>query len=209
VLASTLACDGGGGGGGLSLPASSAHALARRGGEQAAVVASAARRELASGIASARARLDGLAPDGSLSGDGAAWLATARSASPGQGGLDGAQLGPVALDVAKVLYDVVELDVTIEPIVQRVEPGAEKQADARIAAMPRVELANGVEVGFQELTRTSMRELANESAVLVLWRRERMLLGMLYRSRRALDVERLVRDAPRLVARIDQALATK
>jgi hypothetical protein len=46
-----------------------------------------------------------------------------------------------------------------------------------------------------------------ESAYLVLWRRDDHLLGFVYRSRKRVDIDTLVRETPRLVGLISASAA--
>jgi hypothetical protein len=113
---------------------------------------------------------------------------------------DGKQVAPVALEVAKTLHGAVDTDTDIEPIVQNLEDeDAQKELDKRIADMPRVETIEGVQVGFKEVTQWDTTGRETQSAYLILWRRENRLLGLVYRSNNRINLDELVKEAPRLI----------
>jgi hypothetical protein len=112
----------------------------------------------------------------------------------------GTQVAPVAIEVAKTLQDTVDSDVDIEPIVQNLDDkDAQAELDKRIADMPRVETIDGVDVGFKEVTQWDTTGRGQESAYLILWRRDARLFGLVYRSKNRINVDKLVEEAPRLV----------
>lgn len=150
-------------------------------------------------------------PDtGELSSKGKQLLATGAERSGG--GVEaalarGQQLAPVALEVGKALREAVQSDTVIEPIVQKVDdPAAQSELDGKIADMPRVETIEGVDVGFKEMTQYDTTGRTTESSYLVLWRRDDRLLGFIYRSKKRIELEALVKDAPRLIALVQGAL---
>ena len=113
---------------------------------------------------------------------------------------DGQQVAPVALEVAKTLHGAVDSDVDIEPIIQNLEDAdAQKELDKRIADMPRVETIEGVDVGFKDVTQWDTTGRAQESAYLILWRREKRLYGLVYRSTNSINIDKLIEQAPRLI----------
>jgi hypothetical protein len=120
---------------------------------------------------------------------------------------NGVQLAPVAFDVAKTLHSAVDSDVEIEPIVQKLD-GEQSQAelDARVKDMPRVETIDGVDVGFKDVSQWDTRGHESQSAYLILWRRDDRLLGLVYRSRKRINVDTLVAEAPRLIGLVSGAL---
>lgn len=112
----------------------------------------------------------------------------------------GQQLAPVALDIGKTLHGAIDSDVEIEPIVQKLDdPAAQAELDARIADMPRVETIDGVSVGFKDVTQWDSGGRESESAYLILWRADSHLLGLVYRSHKRVNIDKLVAEAPRLV----------
>jgi hypothetical protein len=112
----------------------------------------------------------------------------------------GKQVAPVALDVAKTLHSAVDGEVDIEPIVQNLDDAkAQAELDLRIADMPRVETIEGVDVGFKEVTQWDAGGRGTESAYLILWRRDARLYGLVYRSNKRINIEKLIAEAPRLV----------
>lgn len=140
---------------------------------------------------------------GELSEDAKGILAKgAASSGDGVEGLlqKGKQVAPVALDVAKTLHGAVDSDIDIEPIVQDLDDAnAQAELDRRIADMPRVETIEGVDVGFKEVTQWDTSGRGTESAYLILWRREARLYGLVYRSNKRINIDKLVEEAPRLI----------
>ncbi len=119
----------------------------------------------------------------------------------------GEQLAPAALGVGKTLRGFVDNDTSIEPIVQKLDdPAAQAELDARIKDMPRVETIDGVDVGFKDVTQWDSAGRETESAYLILWRREDRLLGLVYRSRKRIHIDKLVAEAPRLLGLVTGAL---
>ena len=101
---------------------------------------------------------------------------------------------------------MVDSDTAIEPIVQKVPPGEEPKLDANVADMPTISVVDGVKVGFKKLDAMDTKSVSNERAVLVLWRKGDYLLGFLYRKKDTIDLDALVRDAPRLKALTEKAI---
>jgi hypothetical protein len=119
----------------------------------------------------------------------------------------GQQLAPVAFDVAKTLHSAIDSDIEIEPIVQKLDDEQSVvELDARIKDMPRVETINGLDVGFKDVSQWDTRGRETQSAYLILWRRENQLLGLVYRSRKRVHVDKLVAEAPRLIGLVTGAL---
>lgn len=148
--------------------------------------------------------------DGQLSASAKAILQKGAAAS-GDGAEalleKGEQLAPVAMDVAKTLDSVIDSERMIEPIIQDLEDeDAQAELDARIADMPRVETIDGVDVGFKELTQYDSGGRETESAYLILWRKDDRLLGLIYRSTQRVNVDKLVAEAPRLIALVQGAM---
>lgn len=148
---------------------------------------------------------------GELSEQAQAMVAKGAAAASGEGveGLlaKGEQLAPIAADIGKTLRGAVESDFDIEPIVQKLDdPQAQAELDERIKDMPRVETINGFDVGFKDMTRWDSGGRETESAYLILWRRGDRLLGLVYRSRQRIHMDKLVAEAPRLVALVSGAL---
>lgn len=119
----------------------------------------------------------------------------------------GQQLAPVAMDVAKTLHSTVDSDVDIEPIIQKLDDeDAQNQLDARIGDMPRVETVNGVDVGFRDVSAWDSAGRESESAYLILWRADTHLIGLVYRSRQRIHIDKMVAEAPRLIALVQRVL---
>jgi hypothetical protein len=149
-------------------------------------------------------------PDsGELSENASALLRKGAEDSGGVEGIltRGVQLAPVALDVAKTLHSAIDSDTVLEPVVQKVDDeAAQAELDDKIAGMPRVEAIDGLSVGFKDMKQYDTGGRTTESAYLVLWRRDDRLLGFVYRSRKRVDLETLVRETPRLVGLVQGAL---
>jgi len=177
--------------------------LARRAGNEA----EAMRRDAEK--AATRA-VDDVSEEGALSATTREWLAkgadaAGRSIEAVVGA--GAQLAPVALQLARVLDEAVDREITIEPIFQPLDDAeARARTDTAIGEMPRVEVIEGLQVGFKRVSELDVRKHRTESAYLVVWRRDDHLVGFVYRSRREIDLERLVEEAPRLVRLVLAAL---
>ena len=129
----------------------------------------------------------------------------AKGAAESAGGVEallgrGTQVAPVALEVGKSLYGAMDRDTSVEPIVQDLDDaGAQAELDERIADMPRVETIDGVDVGFKDVTSYDSGGRETESAYLILWRADKRLIGLIYRSRKRVNLDQLVADAPRLL----------
>jgi|JI10StandDraft_1071094.scaffolds.fasta_scaffold20176_10 hypothetical protein len=155
---------------------------------------------------SAQKMFTGLRADGKLS-DAATALVAAAAAAPD--GIEktiakGTQLAPAAWEVAKIVNGAVDDETVIEPII---EDASDKAAvDKAIGAMPRVEVIDGVQVGFRKLDSLDTQKSVKERAFLVAWRRGDKLLGFVYRSKREVDLDALVKAAPKLVALFDSAV---
>lgn len=119
----------------------------------------------------------------------------------------GEQIAPVAFDVAKTVNSTMEGDVDIEPIIQDLDDeDAQRQLDQRISDMPRVETIDGVDVGFKDVSQWNSGGRETESAYLILWRADKRLIGLVYRSRSRVNVDKLVEEAPRLIAAVKGVL---
>jgi hypothetical protein len=119
----------------------------------------------------------------------------------------GKQLAPIAFDVAKTLHSTVEGDVDIEPIIQKLDDeDAQQKLDARIGDMPRVETISGVDVGFRDVSAWDSGGRETESAYLILWRADTRLIGLVYRSRQRIHIDKIVAEAPRLISAVQGVL---
>lgn len=154
--------------------------------------------------------LDDVSEGGLLSATTKEWLAAGadaagRSIEAVVGA--GAQLAPVALQIAKALDEAVDREITIEPIFQSLDDGqARARTDTAIGEMPRIEVIDGLQVGFKRVSELDVHKHRTENAYLVVWRKDEHLVGFVYRSRREIDLEKLVADAPRLVRLVLAAL---
>ncbi len=72
--------------------------------------------------------------------------------------------------------------------------------------MTRVEPIEGLQVGFKQLSSLDLGKQVSESAYLVVWRQDDRLVGFVFRSRREVALDQLVREAPRLVALVRSVL---
>jgi hypothetical protein len=154
----------------------------------------------------------GLTDTGELSKNSEAWLKE-RAASVDGAAVEkvidkGVQVAPVALEIALVLNAAVDDDTAIEPIYQKIEgEQSEAEVDAAIAAMPRVEVIDGVKVGYSQLSTLDTSKKIDEQAYLLTWRRDDRLIGLVYRTKRTIDLEMLVKETPRLMEMTKKALA--
>jgi len=152
---------------------------------------------------------------GQLSDTARAWIKSGAAAS--QSGIEavlqrGEQAVPVATEIGKTLASAIDSDTMIEPIYQEVSGAspelalARAEADAAISGMTRVEVIDGLQVGFKDLATLDLGHKVNESAYLVVWRQGDRLVGFVYRSRRDIDLAQLVSAAPRLVGLVRSVL---
>jgi hypothetical protein len=159
-------------------------------------------------VEKAKRAVFGLPDTGALSESASAWLA---SNAPAEGSAEawvtrGVQVAPVAVEIAKVANQAVDEETAIEPVYQKIEPGAEAKLDESIKAMPRVELINGTTVGFKKLDSIENAKIKKEQAVLVLWRKGDYLVGFLYRSKSTIDLELVIKETPRLYTLTEAAI---
>lgn len=139
-------------------------------------------------------------PDtGELSETAKGWV-DAEGGSMGKVIAKGKQVAPVALEIGNTLSSAVESDRMIEPIYQEIGEEQAKEVDEAIAQMPRIEVIDGLTVGFKQLDETSTDRIVKERGYLVTWREGNHLIGFVYRSTSTIDVEKLVAETPRLVA---------
>ena len=153
----------------------------------------------------------GVTNTGELSSDATAWVkerAKVDGAKVETVIAKGVQVAPVALEIALVVNAAVDDDTAIEPIYQKIEGDqTEAEVDAAIGSMARVEVIDGVKVGYSQLSKLDASTKVDEQAYLLTWRREDRLIGLVYRSKRTIDLEMLVKETPRLVAMTQKALA--
>lgn len=151
---------------------------------------------------------DEIPTTGELSGKALDYLKSDDAKEGAASAIDsGAQLLPVAKEVADVLSRSVEKDLVIEPIVQKVDDEAKRaELDKQIGEMPRTEVVDGMTVGFSQMSQKSTEGTVDESAYLVMWRKGDYLLGFFYRSRKEVDVEVLVREAPRIIELVSKTV---
>lgn len=154
-------------------------------------------------------------PDtGELSDKSMAWIeSAAKSEEEAADGAEswiskGTQLAPVALEIAKVVNESVDKDYMIEPIYMEIgDEKAQAELDAKLAKLPKTQEIDGVKVGFKRLTESSSEKKVDESAYLVIWRRDDHLVGFVYRSRSEIDVDKLAAETPRLIGAVNGVLA--
>jgi len=152
---------------------------------------------------------------GRLTDTARGWLKQGAAAS--QAGIEavlqrGEQAVPMATEIGKALASAVDSDTMIEPIYQEVSGATPElalgraEADAAISGMTRVEVIDGLQVGFKELSSLDLGHRVSESAYLVVWRQGDRLVGFVYRSRRAVAIAQLVSVAPRLIGLVRSVL---
>lgn len=156
-----------------------------------------------------------LVRSGQLSEAARGWLQ--RGAAASRVGIEallqrGEQAVPVALEIGHALAGAIDADTRIEPIYQEVSGASPElaarraEADGLISTMPRVEVIDGLQVGFKELSSLDLKRQTSEQAYLVVWRQDDRLIGFIYRSRRSIDLLTLVGLAPRLVGLVRSVL---
>jgi hypothetical protein len=137
---------------------------------------------------------------GELSDTAKGWLASVTDEATIETVVrEGTQIAPVALEIGKSLHDAIDSDTAIEPIFQKIEEGDEDKVDAAISDMPRTEVVDGLKIGFKQLDETTNAHMVKERGYLVTWRDGDRLYGFVYHSKRTIDVDKLVADAPRLL----------
>jgi hypothetical protein len=187
---------------------------APEGRTRAAEMAEAAGSRTAEAARAARAWAGDLGL-GELSQAARSWLR--KGAEGSSSGIEavlqkGEQVVPVAVEIGRVLGGAVDTSTQLEPIYQEVPGGSAElaerraEADAAIQGMTRVEVIDGLSVGFKQLSSLDLGRSTSESAYLVMWRQHDRLIGFVLRSRRDVALAELVRDAPRLVALVRSVL---
>lgn len=169
-------------------------------------------------VEAARAARDwagGLVTSGELSETVKGWLR--RGAEASSEGIEavlrrGEQGVPVAMEIGRALVGSVDTDTMIEPIYQEVGGGSQElalrrsEADEAIRGMTRVEVIEGLEVGFKQLSNVDLGHHVSEQAYLVVWRQDDRLVGFVYRSRRDIALQALMATAPKIVGLMRSAL---
>jgi hypothetical protein len=150
----------------------------------------------------------GLTDTGELSKSAAGWVeGLADGEDIGKVVSKGVQLAPAALEIAKTVNAAVDSETAVEPIYQALDGRDPAEVDKAISQMSRVEVIDGLKVGFDQLSRTNTGVSIDESAYLVTWRHEDHLIGFVYRTKRTIDIDKLVAEAPRLVTMTKAAIA--
>ncbi len=157
----------------------------------------------------AKKLFDDLRNDGELSQTAKAWLA-AQASKATDGDIEtiiqaGVQLTPVAVEATALLAEAVDSDTAIEPIFQKIDEDPAK-VDKAIGDMPRVEAVDGVTVGYKQMDSLDLDQSVKQRGYLVMWRHEDHLVGFVYRSKRTIDIKKLIAETPRLIALTQQAL---
>ena len=106
----------------------------------------------------------------------------------------------MAAEIAESASKVIDTEHLIEPIYQEVEDGDGADVDKAISDMPRVEVIDGLTIGFKQLDETSAEAVVKERGYLVTWREGNHLIGFVYRSKKTIDLEALVAETPRIVS---------
>ena len=158
--------------------------------------------------ATAAAAWAGIPGTGELSETAKGWLAEATSDEAIEAVIrEGTQIAPVAIEISRSLHAAIDSDTAIEPIFQKVPPGGSEEVDAAISDMPRTEVVDGLKIGFKQLDETTNTHKIKERGYLVTWRDGDRLYGFVYRSKRSIDIDKLVADTPRLL-RLAKAAVT-
>lgn len=158
--------------------------------------------------ASAAAAWAGIPGTGEFSETAKAWLAAATDEATIEAVVrEGTQVAPVAIEIGRTLHAAIDSDTAIEPIFQKVPEGEAEQVDAAISDMPRTEVVDGLKIGFKQLDETTNTHQIKERGYLVTWRDGDRLYGFVYRSKRSIDIDKLVADTPRLL-RLAKAAVT-
>ncbi|MCR9164350.1 MAG: hypothetical protein ACE37F_22090 [Nannocystaceae bacterium] len=145
---------------------------------------------------------------GHLSDTAKAWLATATDEQTIEAVIsEGKQIAPVAVEIAQSVSSAIDSDTAIEPIYQKIPEGEAGEVDAAIADMPRTEVVDGLTLGFKQLDESSNEKSVKERGYLITWRDGDHLYGFVYHSKRTIDVDKLVSEAPRLLALARAAVA--
>lgn len=119
---------------------------------------------------------------------------------------EGQQVAEVVAEIHGVVSEVVDSDTTVEPIYQKLDDEeARAETDAAIRGMPRTEVVEGLTVGFEDVTNVSTSKHETRRGFLVVWRQADHRVGFLYRTRREIDIERIVAETPRLIALVRKA----
>ncbi len=157
---------------------------------------------------SAAAAWAGIPGTGELSETANGWLADATDEETIEAVVrEGTQIAPVAVEIGRTLHQAIDSDTAIEPIFQKIPPGEAEQVDAAISDMPRNEVVDGLKIGFKRLDETTNTHQIKERGYLVTWRDGDRLYGFVYRSKRTIDIDKLVADTPRLL-RLAKAAVT-
>jgi uncharacterized phage infection (PIP) family protein YhgE len=118
----------------------------------------------------------------------------------------GKQVAPVAAEIGESASKVVDSEHLIEPIYQEVDGDESSEVDKAISDMPRVEVIEGLTIGFKQLDETSADAVVKERGYLVTWREGNHLIGFVYRSKKTIDLEALVAETPRIVGLIRKSV---
>jgi hypothetical protein len=143
---------------------------------------------------------DELPDSGELSDSASDWL----DKKAADGGIEkyvtaGKQIAPAAVAVAGSLHDAVDSDTVVEPIFRPVQ-AEDAKVDAAIEDMPRTEVIDGLTVGFKQIDELTRDSSVKERGYLVMWRQGDHLVGFVYRSRREIDLDKVVAEAPKIIA---------
>ncbi|MBC8070143.1 MAG: hypothetical protein IAG13_17545 [Deltaproteobacteria bacterium] len=150
----------------------------------------------------------GMTDTGELSKTALAWMADdAREDDIRKVLTKGGQVAPVALEIAKTVNAAVDSETAVEPIYQPLDGRDPDEVDKAISSMARVEVIDGLKVGFEQLHQTSTAVSVDESAYLITWRQGDHVIGFVYRSKRTIDIDKLIEETPRLVTMTKAAIA--
>lgn len=112
----------------------------------------------------------------------------------------GSDTAKAALEIGRVLSDAVDSDTSIDPVYEELDDEeARHKTDAAIAAMPSVQVIDGLKVGMEDVTRTTTEKHETRRAFAVIWRQGDRRVGFIYKTRRTIDLATLATEAPRLI----------
>jgi hypothetical protein len=117
----------------------------------------------------------------------------------------GVQVTPVALEIAKVANKAVDEETAIEPVARRSSPAARPSSTDR-SRRCRASSFERHHRRLQKLDSIENAKITKEQAVLVLWRKGDHLVGFLYRSKKTIDLELVIKETPRLYALTNAAI---
>lgn len=121
--------------------------------------------------------------------------------------LEATQIARLVGEIGKVIGEAVDSETIIEPICQRLDDEeAMAKTEKAIGDMPRVEVIEGLKAGFKDLTSTDTEAHVKEKGYLVIWRYKDYRVGFVYRTKKTIDIDKLVQEVPKIVKQVNAAL---